>query len=71
MTVKKLCPALEAHEAAALRPANDSVALTARLTDFATRGSAAPETLTPYEIEQISFALLVGLVLEDKKFIDE
>ena len=37
--------------------ANDSQAVFERLTDYAKKGMDAPETLTPYEVRQISFAL--------------
>jgi hypothetical protein len=61
--MKKLCPRLPTKEAAALRSANDSVPLFRRLVSFAARGCQSPETLTPYEIEQVSFALLSHLAL--------
>jgi hypothetical protein len=63
--VKRLCPNLEPHQAAALRPANDNRPLFARLICFANRGCELPETLTRYEIEQISFGLLARLSLEE------
>jgi hypothetical protein len=50
----------------ALRPANDSAVLFARLMSFAKQGCQSPETLTPYEIEQLSFALLTYLALDEE-----
>lgn len=63
--MKKLCPQLEADEAAALRPANDSKPVFARLLDYASRGCRVPDTLTPYEIRQVSFGLLSRLALDE------
>lgn len=55
---------LDPDEAVALRPANDSAVMFARLMRFATQGCQSPETLTPYEIKQLSFALLTYLALD-------
>ena len=42
-------------------PANDSRSVFERLTDYTTRGINSPESLSLYEIRQVSFALSLYL----------
>ena len=52
--------------AAAVEHANDSRDVLERLADFAQRGADAPESLTPYEIRQVSFALSLFIATREK-----